>query len=195
MPDDLYNDYVKDDSMVPVRHLRQGEVDQIRNLVASKNRWDRPAQTWSPMDSAKEFKTQYLDAFPDYPGDVGNLVTLAKVLGSMRRRHGHDARLELEVLNMWLGDYYESTWAERRGYNIPPWKLFVKAIGKFYAEADDVVAGRNGNELNTEPYETLSDRHYRTVVAPEQERQQKEFQEASAASEEAFWAYVNSRKA
>lgn len=137
MPWDIFanDDRVPDDDLVPASQLSE----RARKLIkpSSLPRHERPLETWSPMDSAREFRDQFQKRYPMAPGATGDVVQIAKILGSMRKKYEHDARTEMIVLKRWLDDTNDVI---RRNPSVDAWRKWLQAFGRHYHEAEKGVA-------------------------------------------------------
>lgn len=131
MPYDIFEetDRIPDEGMIPTSRLRR----QARKKTPRPARGDLPLDAWTPLDSAKEFQSRLQKTHPHAPGDLGNAVQLAKILGKMRNQYGHDARTEMAVLELFVKD---RTSIYQRNRHVPLWRKWLASFTSFYAEAD-----------------------------------------------------------
>lgn len=140
------------DTEMKTKDLKAQEVSTTRENY-HLSRQNRPVCDWSALDSAKEFKFRLLSEYPSVPGDTGNTVQLAKILGRLRREYGHDARLEIEVLAEWLKDASDIL---VRNVHVPLWKKYLKALQKHYRLSESVIMSTEKEE-ETKPGKTPID--------------------------------------
>ena len=159
MPWEIFaNDYVPDDSEVPTSQLSRRMQERIGGSMKGVPRSERPVETWSPLDSAREFRERFQAAYPAAPGDTGDLLKLSKILGKMRKQYGHDARTEMFVLDAWLSDPADVVY---RNPHVPAWRKWLSAFTGHYRDAERRVA-------TVDPeYTTVEGRFQRDVAAPQ----------------------------
>lgn len=138
MPYDVFDeleDVIPDESTLPTREVTASNVAEQRQSAA-RSRQDRPVDSWSALDVAKEFQFRVRQAYPTTPGDTGDAVVLAKILGKWRKEYGHDARVEMFALEEWLRDAAD---IQVRNLHVPLWKKFLKALQRNYRTAEQRV--------------------------------------------------------
>ena len=147
MPWDIFaKDYEPDECVTPTRLLTREKKRPDTKLP----RQARPVETWSPLDSAREFKERFLMSCPHIPGSTGDTAQMAKILGKMRKEFGHDARVEMQVLDKFLQD---SSYLYRNPH-IAPWRKFLSSFYHHYGEAE-----KNVQRVDS-TYMTAENKHY-----------------------------------
>lgn len=131
MPYDIFDEpgRIPDEGSIPTAQLRR----KARKKTPRPQRSELPLDAWTPLDSAKEFQRRLLEAHPFAPGDLGNVVQLAKILGKMRNQHGHDARTEMAVLELFLKD---RTSIYQRSRKTALWRKWLASFNTYYDDAD-----------------------------------------------------------
>lgn len=120
-------DRVPDEGTMPTRSAPKRHM----------GRKSKPVVEWTPLDSAKEFRDRVVLRRLGAPNDTGNVITLSKILGKMRKQHGYDARVEMAILDLFLSDEERILSA---GRNVPVWKKWLASFRDLYFEADEYLA-------------------------------------------------------
>lgn len=167
------DDYQPDEDVTPTRQLSMSPKNKEKGLP----RQARPVETWSPLDSAREFRERFLMSCPNIPGSTGDTTQIAKILGRMRKEYGHDARVEMFVLAKFL---QESSYLYKNPH-IAPWRKFLAAFYHHYNDAEKQVQA--------------VDKTYRTAENKHHVRRRKTSEEVKAARKAEIQAQSAEREA
>lgn len=154
MPYEIFSDGVTmDEGCLPTRQVVRSEWanDRVKHAAKGQPRRNRPLETWTPMDSALEFRDRFLLTYPTAPGSTGSMVQLAKILGKLRKDYGHDARVEMMILDSWLSDAID---VAGRNTHVAPWRKWLASFATYYAAAE------NRAKYVEPEYQTVADRFY-----------------------------------
>lgn len=137
---------VLDESQMRTKDLQGSDVAEAM-AEYEKSRRGRPSKDWTALDIAREFKKLIKENYPTAPGDLGDTVQLAKILGRLRKEYGHDGRVEYEILTTWIND---ATDIAGRNQHVPVWKKFLKAIHTHYRKAEATVVAMEAGHVKPE---------------------------------------------
>jgi hypothetical protein len=159
-----------------------GDDDQRKPKTKSASRNAKPLSEWTPMESAQEFRDRFRKKYPMLPGETGNVVQIAKILGAWRKKYNHDARVEMETLDLWLLDDADV----KRRRDIPAFKKWLASFVRFRPEVDTRLARKDPSyappeELVTEaPAEVVTSDWQKNAVAAFQAEQKRKREAMSA---------------
>lgn len=166
MPWEIFrDDYEADESLVPSTQLSRDASRRVAPKASKQPRGLRPVESWTPLDSAREFRDRYCQMYPMAPGATGDVAKIAQILGSLRSRYNHDARTEMKILQLWLDDPID---VRVRNPRVPAWKKWIAAFHRHYADAEAAV--KHQEQAQGRDYTTAEGRHHRDVELPAQER-------------------------
>lgn len=136
------------------------ESQPVRGFGKTKKpnqvRRTRDESTWSGLDSAREFRDRCYRQYQLRPGDTGDVLKISKILGKMRGQFGHDARLEMEVLKLFLGNPRN----RRPDRKAPMWKMYLASFNEYYDAAERQI------KFDDPTYQTIDER--RGVITDEE---------------------------
>lgn len=135
----MVNRWSDDDDSIGGFGLLEGEVPASQKKPApskrdARTRHQRPQQEWTPSDVAAEFSSQLYDRIRGIPGLI-NISKLAPILGKRRKDHGTNALIELEVLNMLMGDERRLADVKKEPHNA--WRMYLKLLSTHGKQAID----------------------------------------------------------
>lgn len=99
-----------------------------------KTRNQRPQHEWTPNDTAAEFASQLYSRIRGIPGLL-NVRRLAPILGKYRKDHGTTPLIEIEVMDMLLGDARRLADVKKDPANA--WKIYLRMLATHGKKAQD----------------------------------------------------------
>jgi DNA-binding Lrp family transcriptional regulator len=119
-----------------------------------KTRHNRPQHEWTSLDVASEFASRMYDKVRGIPGLV-NVQKLAPILSKYRRDYGLTSVMELEVMDMLLGDDRKLVAVKKDPTNA--YRIFLKMLSTHNQKAIANLGLNNLDEAPREQYVYASD--------------------------------------